>query len=258
MIVSGTPRSAGGKARHRLPGDLREAVVAQVDPGGIVLSERARTLIGVGRAGGAVHKTSDAGARSDEATRGLGVHLETALPVGASFGSDERRGVEHVRQAIGQPGWIERRHVAHQGHDAGLGQTLDIAGSTTSGQPEDLMALGQGSRDGKSDTSRRSGDQYLPPFAGRFDVFFCHEGQLRSIRLPQRGSGAQSSRTAARLSRGGDRAHAESERARSRARQSRTSTRRWSQRRECAARHRRRRSHPGWGSPYRGGTARIP
>src|SRR5450755_4025245 len=165
-----------GKAGHRLPGDLREAVVAQVDSGGVVLPEWTGTLIGVGRTGRAVDKTSDSGARSDEATRCLGVHLETALPVGARFGPDERCGVKHMRQAIGQPGRIERRHVAHQGHDACPGQTLEIAGSTTSGQPEDLMALGQGSGDGKSDTPRRAGDQYLPPFGWRFDFFACHEG----------------------------------------------------------------------------------
>jgi hypothetical protein len=50
--------------------------------------------------------------------------------------------MKHMRQAIGQPRWIERRDVAHQGHDAGPGQSLDVAGSTTSGQPEDLMTLG--------------------------------------------------------------------------------------------------------------------
>ena len=116
---------------------------------------------------------------------------------------DERRGVKHVGQAIGQPGWIERRHVAHQGHDAGPVKRSTSPAPRHRASPKTSWSLGQGSCDGKSDTPRRSGDQYLPPFAGRFDVFSCHEGQLRSIRLPQRGSGAQSAGPPAAQSRRG-------------------------------------------------------
>ena len=149
-------------AHHGLPGDLREAVDAEVHSWWVVFAERALTLVRVGGTAGAV---DEHGTRvgDHEATRRLGIRLEDLPPVRRHLVSEVGRCMEDVGDPFGELTEVHRRQVTHDRSYPRLGEPPPIADAATACEPEDLVVDGERAGERETHTTRCARDEDPPP-----------------------------------------------------------------------------------------------